>query len=276
MDYREDLDRCLADLQKAPQQTVSARELAQRAGYSYFHFCHVFKSIFGVSVGAYLRERRLFDAARQLCAGESVTTVAFSGGFDTVSGFSKAFRRVFGVSPSAFQKQKEVTIMLVPSFQTKPAFFAAGYVLPAEDDVNPEVSGAYWLGKDFSSVSAEDYARLCAPGYAEIGTWLQPEDDAGTLCYFLGPEVRPDAEVPQQLRLLEFPAATYAIFTVPKGKTLQELHENVSAVWRFIFRDWFASSEFIFDDAARDFECYRGEETLIYVPVVKKENACST
>lgn len=272
MDYRKDMERCLAALQNEPQQSVCAKELAQKAGYSYFHFCHVFKSIYGVSVGAFLRERRLFDAAQQLRKGASVTAAAFSNGFDTVSGFDKAFRRVFGVAPSVFQKQQEVDIMLIPTFQSKQAFFAAGYVLPAEEDVNPESSGAYWLGKDFSAVSAEDYARLCAPGYAEIGTWLQPENEDGTLCYFLGPEVRANTDVPAQMRLLEFPAADYAVFEVPKGETLEQLHENVSAVWRFIFREWFASGDYAFDTSARDFECYRGEDTLIFVPVVKKEN----
>ena len=270
MHYREDVERCLAYVRQHPQEEITAQTLARLVGYSYFHFCHVFKSIVGVSAGAFLREQRLFGAAQQLEQGKSVTAVAFSHGFDTVSGFSKAFRQLFGVAPSVFQKQqKGESVMIVPRFETKAAFYAAGYVLPAEENVDPQSSGAYWLGKDFSAVSAEDYAKLCAPDYAEIGTWLLPEGSSGTLCYFLGPEVRKDAAVPQQLRLLTFPAATYAVFPVPKGETMQQLHENVGEVWRFIFKDWFEHSGCVFDESARDFERYHGDETEIYVPVIK-------
>ena len=273
MDYRADMERCLAFARAQSGEALSAQTLAQHCGYSYFHFCHVFKSIYGVSAGAYLRQMRLFDAAQRLRDGCSVTETAFACGFESVSGFARAFRRRFGAAPSDFQKQQGGILMIVPKLETKDAFFAAGYVLPAEEELDPQSSGAYWLGKDFSAVSAEDYAKLCAPGYAEIGTWLLPEDESDKLCYFLGPEVAEDAALPARMRLLAFPAATYAVFPVPKGETPQQLHENVSAVWRFIFKDWFAQSGYVFDVSARDFERYCGEETDIYVPVKPGESA---
>ena len=159
--------------------------------------------------------------------------------------------------------------MIVPKFESRPTFFAAGYVLPAEETVDPQSSGAYWLGKDFSSVSAEDYAKLCAPDYSEIGTWLLPETGSDLLCYFLGPEVSENADLPKEMRLLKFPEADYAVVDVPKGSTGEELHENVNAVWRFIFKDWFEHSGYVFNKNARDFERYHGEDTQIYVPVLK-------
>ena len=270
MSYREDMDRVLAFVKDHAAEDLTAQTLADLCGYSYSHFCHVFKSICGVSVGVYLRHKRLFDALQLMQSGNSVTDAAFASGFETVSGFERAFRRLFGAAPSVYLKKKQgVFGMLEPRFEQREAFCAAGYLLPAEADIDPKSSGAYWLGKDFSAVSAEDYAKLCAPGYAEIGTWLLPEENSDTLCYFLGPEVAADADVPAAMRLLTFPAANYAVFTVPKAGTPQELSENVSAAWRYIFGEWFEQSGYAFDKNARDFERYHGEETCIYVPVIK-------
>ena len=76
MGYREDMERCLSYARV--HENCSAQTLAQQCGYSYFHFCHVFKSIYGVSAGAYLRQMRLYDAAQKLSDGVRVTDTAFS------------------------------------------------------------------------------------------------------------------------------------------------------------------------------------------------------
>ena len=229
MSYREDMDRVLAFVKDHAAEDLTAQTLADLCGYSYSHFCHVFKSICGVSVGVYLRHKRLFDALLLMQNGNSVTDAAFASGFETVSGFERAFRRLFGEAPSVYLKKKQgVFGMLEPKFEQKKAFCAAGYLLR-----------------------------------------LLPEENSDTLCYFLGPEVAADADVPAAMRLLTFPQANYAVFTVPKADTPQALSENVSAAWRYIFGEWFEQSGYAFDKNARDYERYHGEETCIYVPVIK-------
>ena len=50
-----------------------------------------------------------------------------------------------------------------------PAFTAVGYVLKPESEIDIRENGAYWLGKDFSGVSKEAYAKLSAAGRGEVG-----------------------------------------------------------------------------------------------------------
>ena len=96
-------------------------------------------------------------------------------GFDTVSGFTRAFTRKFGIAPSVYKKLKGAKFVMKPEIKDFPAFTAVGYVLKPESEIDVRENGAYWLGKDFSGVSKEDYAKLSAAGRGEVGLWMHPE-----------------------------------------------------------------------------------------------------
>lgn len=89
----------IEDHLKAP---VNAAELAQLCGYSLHHFCHLFEQATGLSVMRYVTRRRLLHAAYEMHCGCDALTCALAYGFDTHAGFYKAFRRAFGLSPTAW------------------------------------------------------------------------------------------------------------------------------------------------------------------------------
>ncbi|WP_419725584.1 GyrI-like domain-containing protein [Terrisporobacter petrolearius] len=74
---------------------------------------------------------------------------------------------------------------------------------------------------------------------------------------------------PKGMKVLNIPEAEYAVFAVPKAKSPQELHENVNKTWKYIFSHWLDNSGYKFDHSKIDFEYYIGEETYIYVPIIK-------
>ena len=165
MGYREDMARCRNYIAEHLQEELTPAELAEQFGYSFYHFCHVFRSVNGMAVAEYLRDRRLCAAASQLLLGSSVTETAMDSGFDTVSGFTRAFTRKFGLAPSVYKKLKGAKFVMKPEIKDFPAFTAVGYVLKPESEIDIRENGAYWLGKDFSGVSKEDYAKLSATGW---------------------------------------------------------------------------------------------------------------
>lgn len=269
MGYREDMERCRAYIDGNLSADITPRRLSEMFCYSYYHFCHVFRAVNGMAVIEYLRDRRLCRAAAELLGGRSVTDTAMDCGFDTPSGFTRAFRRRFGMSPTAYKKQKGGRLKMKPEIKKFAAFTAVGYVLRPEGEVDLLDSGAYWLGKKFDSVSREDYAKLCVPNHGEIGAWMHP-DEGGELYYFFGPITRDKSFVPAGMEAVDVPEAEYAVFTVPRAGDARGLNENVKKTWKFIFNDWFDGSGWRFDHSAMDFEYYLGEDAFIYVPVVKK------
>ena len=68
-----------------------------------------------MSPGKYIRLLRLEKAKKDILSGMSITQAGFDNGFETSSGFSKAFRKEYGISAREYLKQNkesEVLIML--------------------------------------------------------------------------------------------------------------------------------------------------------------------
>ena len=248
-------------------EDMTALELSKKAGYSFYHFCHLFKSCTGYSIGSYLRRRRLEFAAKELHGGGSITEIANKYGFDTSAGFTKAFKKLYDVSPSEYKNLKGGFTM-TPTMKKMATFTAIGYSLaPPEDNVDTLDSSAYWLGKDFSSVSEEDYAKLCVPNHGEIGAWMHPDEVSGDFYYFFGPMVSDKSFVPDGLTVLDVPEAEYAVFTVPAAENPKDLNANIRSTMKDIFTKWIDSSDYSLAENKIIFEYYLNKDTFIYVPV---------
>jgi len=102
------LQKCVDYIEENLQSEITIAELAEIAGFSQYHFCHLFCIIVGMPVAAYITKRRLMAAAYAMQNGAKVTDVALAYGFDTHAGFYKAFKREFGCSPTKFLKLNTV------------------------------------------------------------------------------------------------------------------------------------------------------------------------
>lgn len=76
-------------------------ELADRAGYSLFHACRVFRATTGTTIHGFRRELRLRHAlARLLDGDEPLATIADACGFASQSHLTNLFRARFGITPA--------------------------------------------------------------------------------------------------------------------------------------------------------------------------------
>jgi AraC family transcriptional regulator len=83
---------------------LTVTELASEAGMSPFHFLRVFRQIVGMTPYQCILHTRLHRAAVQLRRSrEAVSSIALEAGFGDLSTFNRRFRRVMGLSPSAYR-----------------------------------------------------------------------------------------------------------------------------------------------------------------------------
>jgi len=92
---------------------ISLGDIAKAAGLSRAHFLRCFSACFGQSPYQALRQRRLQRAGELLRAGRgTVTEVALAVGYSNFSAFARAFKSVYGVSPSFFAQMPEALPMI--------------------------------------------------------------------------------------------------------------------------------------------------------------------
>ncbi len=86
---------------------LSIEEIARSANSSSANFQRIFNIVTGMTVGDYIRSRRLSLAGKDLAeSGAKVIDTALKFGFETPESFTKAFTRFHGVTPSAARRQK--------------------------------------------------------------------------------------------------------------------------------------------------------------------------
>ncbi len=96
--------RDLADARYAEPLTVA--DLARAAGLSAAHFSREFRIAFGEPPHRYLLTRRLERAAALLrTTDRPVTEIAEAVGWASLGSFTTSFRRVHGITPTAYREQ---------------------------------------------------------------------------------------------------------------------------------------------------------------------------
>lgn len=276
MGYKESILTAEKFIEEHLSDGITPAQVAQESGYSFFHFCHVFRAITGKGVAAYITDLQLEKACGLLESGESVTFTAMESGFDTVSGFTRAFVRKYGIPPSKFRashlgnmSKPKGESKMEPEIIKKEAFKASCLVIKPESEIDILESGGYWIGKDLPELTAKSHEEAFEKSGAKVGAWMH-DNDGRELYYIYGDVLADGAEEDPALKTIDFPAAEYAVFKVPTASTHEEFVDNLKATWKYIFNEWFDGSAYKFDVENKDFEYYTLSGVYIYVPVVAK------
>lgn len=304
MNYSLDIKRNIEYIEANIKERLTPEIVASNAGYSLYHFCRVFQACMDISVMEYIRKRRLSLAATELFKGRRIIDIAFDYGFETQSGFAKAFRKEYGFSPTQYSARMAVIKGFVSGEQTtfefggifmnpviikKPAFKVAGYGIKtniADGNYTKDIA-AFWNNYDTNGWECKMYQQLNPSKHGEVGVCVPDSKDSGSLIYLLGVIVEDFDKVTEDMVTLEVPEATYAVFTTPpvdvtvggkNGKANQEdFPKAIRQTWKYIFEEWFKGSGYKYDEGKLDFEfyderCHFRPDTVmdIYVPVMKK------
>lgn len=292
MNYREIIESSIDFIEANIKEDLTAHQIAAQAGYSVYHFSRLFSAVQGVSVMDYVRFRRLSLARIQLLTGRRIIDISMDYGFETASGFSKAFHKAFGYSPTTYiarMNSWEGTVIkegigefiMNPIIKKMPAFKVAGYGI--ETNVSEgylKDIAAYWETYNGENLENKMYSLLNPPKHGEVGICV-PSSDSGNVTYLLGVVVEDFSKTTPDMLTVDVPEAEYAVFTTPPVDLTKEssnqsdpLSIAVKSAWKYIFEEWFPDSGYIYDDSKLDFEFYderchgRTDATMdIYVPV---------
>jgi AraC family transcriptional regulator len=92
----------------------SVQRLSRETGLSRFVISRLFADATGKTVAAYLRGRRLTQAAKLLVDSEmTVLRIADAIGYGSHEAFTRAFRREFGATPEAIRWSRDIASMML-------------------------------------------------------------------------------------------------------------------------------------------------------------------
>jgi AraC family transcriptional regulator len=84
-------------------KTITIEKLSGEAGVSRFHFCRTFRKIIGMSPMSFVALKRVEQAKMLLRKKISVSSIAHMAGFSDLSSFNRHFKRLTGLTPTAYR-----------------------------------------------------------------------------------------------------------------------------------------------------------------------------
>lgn len=89
------------------EEDFRLEEVAAGVGISDLSFRQLFYALTGMTLQEYVKNRRLSEASGALLRGCSVTDTAYRYGYQSVDGFTRAFRRWSGLLPSEAARTRQ-------------------------------------------------------------------------------------------------------------------------------------------------------------------------
>ena len=233
-------------LEQQLDQPLTLEQVAARAGLSPYHFSRLFTARMGRSVMAHVRGRRLVRGARRLCDEPELKLVelAFDCGFESQEAFTRAFKRVFGVSPGRFRTGFAVepiegqypmnapaahtaSVVRLPELASFAAFRVAGPARLFDEATKAEIPQLWSV-----LIGALPFAGQ-TPSWATYGVVSSVDKGEGCFRYMAGVGVTPECEPPPGFTAMEIPAATYAVFRITlDGSALHpQVRQAMAAIW---------------------------------------------
>jgi len=252
-----ELNHVIAYIEDHLTDELSLETIAEYAGVSDYHFRKIFFYLSGLTLSEYIKNRKLSEANKDLLYGEKVTDVAFKYGYQSIDGFTRAFKKWSGFLPSdviktgiskSFPKLSFIItvkggITMEFRIEDKPAFYLAGVSkrVPMQfEGVNNEIvklaeSITNEQREEMHSLQNIEPYEIVNSSYDADANFLKEEGDLTHLIGILTTE----NQVSDRLEKVPVEACTWAIFP-NEGPFPSELQTTMAK----IYAEWLPASNY--------------------------------
>lgn len=255
-------------------------DIAAQAYVSAFHFQRIFSVLCGMTVGEYIRARRLTLAAQELSRGDiRVIDAAVKYGYDSPDSFARAFTKFHGITPSAAKEKGAALKSYAPlrikltleggsmmdyRIVEKAQFTVMGVSRKFNSETSYQEIPKFWE-EHFRNGGGEKVKGM-------FGVCIDSRDNGSAMefDYLIADVYDPCAEIPEGCVTRVIPAGTWAIFPC-SVKTLQDVNTKIWSEWLPNCKDYKLAGNYniemyteMCDDPAKQY-------SEIWIPVVKAE-----
>lgn len=99
-DYLSVVNLLIEYIEENLQSDLSLESLSKLVNYSTYYIQRIFSTVTCMSIHDYITERRLIRAGEEILNGGKIIDAALKYGYSSHNGFTKAFKKKFGLPPS--------------------------------------------------------------------------------------------------------------------------------------------------------------------------------
>jgi len=241
-EYDKAVNRVIDYINRHLFESPDLKKLSEIANISEFHFHRIFKAIIGENIGEYINRLRLeYIAERLQMTKYTLDEIAVKTGYGTKYALSKAFKKHFGMSPSAFRSlpkdsssnffdgNKRKVIPLEPVIQNIDSKKLV-YIRIIDWYGSPESYAIAW--EKLGQFAKEHKLLIETTEYIGLSfdnpTITSPENCRFYACFTVDEDVEPTGAFGMQT----IKAGLYAVFTL-KGSYdgLMDMYYNIFFKW---------------------------------------------
>jgi len=289
MDWITGIQNAINYIEDHLTEEINYDKVADEAACSNFYFQRIFGILCDISLGEYIRNRRLTLAGNELNASDKkVIDIALKYGYESPESFTRAFSKFHGITPSEAKKNGsklksfsrlsvKITLsggsMMDYKIVEKEAFEIIEKVEAhsIENDINAKSIPDFWT-KSHNDGTVKTLLENTTDKTFIFGVcYGNNSDDSKTFDYSIGAVYNKKTAVPKGFRRNTIPASTWAIFEC-KGAMPKAMQD----MWHKITSEFFPTSSYqptyemdieAYTEGDMGGSDYRSE---IWIPVVKK------
>lgn len=115
MNYADSISRSVAYIELHLNEKIALPDIAAQANLSIAHLYRIFPAFTGCTIGQYVRQRRMTEAARMLRENKRILDIALEYQFDSQESFTRAFKVMFGITPGEYRHKPVVIPVYLPA-----------------------------------------------------------------------------------------------------------------------------------------------------------------
>lgn len=247
MRLAEGIQKAIDYIEENITQELDLGQIARQAALSPHYFQKIFYILCGITVGEYIRSRRLTLAGDELAkTGTKVIDVAFKYGFASPESFARAFTRFHGVAPSQAKRSNarlrsfsrlKVQIILKGGNSMNYEIVVKESFTVLEKVERQQVADEQNTIPEFWDKSLRDGTIETLLQYALDRTYVfgicygNGHSDNEHFDYAIAVQCSPDTAAPEGFRVSVIPKRTWLKFecTGAMPKAIQDLWHEISA-----------------------------------------------
>ena len=286
MNWIEDMNEALDYIEENLENNISVDDVAKAAHMSKFYFLRIFNILSGITVGEYIRQRKLSVAVKEVVSTkQKVIDIALKYGYESPEAFTKAFKKLHGISPSQARKTRKNLNAFPP--------FSFQIIVRGEEKMNykivkKEQFEVVGLKKRVTNKNGENFKiipkfwnEICENGKYSIldnnkgalgvmGICYNFDMENNEFDYIIGVEGN-HIDSLENYEVVNIKPHTFAIF-----ECIGPMPASMQDTWKRIFAEWFPATKYEHDDGPELEVYYEGDSTSkdykseIWIPIIDK------